>query len=124
MTQVQYAEPTPECPCCGQAIPPHASFRFDAVAGEASGNGLAVQLTRQQAALLGALLEVSPRVLSREFLLERTCIDMTGDDDRVEKTVDVIVVRVRRSIAPLGCRIETVWGRGFRAVVTKEKAHG
>lgn len=68
----------------------------------------AFRLTPQEALLVNALF-VRPRVVTRDALWGAVA---GWNPDIERKTVDVIVSKARKKIAPL--RIETVWGVGYR----------
>ena len=61
------------------------------------------------------LLTTTPgRAFSREFLLQQ----LWGYDyDGFDRTVDSHIVRLRRKLGPLGEKITTVWGVGYRFVL-------
>jgi DNA-binding response OmpR family regulator len=84
---------------------------FDAVA--VSVDGAAVRLTRREFELLRFFVENKNRVVSRDRLLER----VWGYDRFIEtRSVDVHVGRLRAKLGPVGTRIETVVGLGYRFV--------
>ncbi len=84
---------------------------FDAVA--VSVEGQPIRLTRREFELLQFLIENRNRVLSRDRLLER----VWGYERFVEtRSVDVHVGRLRAKLGPVGTRIETVVGLGYRFV--------
>jgi DNA-binding response OmpR family regulator len=61
--------------------------------------------------LLELLLAHPGRAFSRDYLVERVWGYEAGGSDR---TVDTHVMRLRKKLGPLGERIETVWGVGYR----------
>jgi DNA-binding response OmpR family regulator len=86
---------------------------------------LAVNATTHIATLDGAPLDLTPRefdllrlfaahpgrAFSREYLVEH----LWGYDyDGFDRTVDSHITRLRRKLGPLGERIVTVWGVGYR----------
>jgi len=82
--------------------------RMELVLGERS-----VALTKKEAVLLEALIGRSPRVASRETLLEKLWDDQTFVD---ENTLNVNITRVRKKLQELGAEegLETVRGAGYR----------
>ena len=89
------------------------SFVADFEAVSVSVEGEPVRLTRREFELLRYLVENRNRVLSRNRLLER----VWGYDRLVEtRSVDVHVGRLRGKLGPVGRRIETVVGLGYRFV--------
>lgn len=86
---------------------------------------LQVNQAHRTATLDGALLELTPkefdvlallvthpgRAFSREYLLEH----LWGYDyDGFDRTVDTHIQRLRKKLGPLGEKIATVWGVGYR----------
>lgn len=73
--------------------------------------GKPVDLTPKEFELLALLVRSPGRAFSRDYLIERVWgYDAAGSD----RTVDTHVLRLRRKLGPLGERIETVWGVGYR----------
>jgi DNA-binding response OmpR family regulator len=76
-------------------------------------DGEEVGLTRKEFDLLVLLASHPGRAFSRDFLLER----LWGDEyEGFDRTVDSHIVRLRRKLGPLGEKIVTVWGVGYRFV--------
>ena len=83
----------------------------DAASHSATLDGEAMHLTRKEFELLTVLVENPGRAFSREFLVQR----IWGTDfDGYDRAVDTHVTRLRRKLGPLGDRIVTVWGVGYR----------
>ncbi|MCR2821484.1 response regulator transcription factor [Lederbergia panacisoli] len=74
-----------------------------------------ISLTKKEAILLETLMKQSPRVVSRETILEKLWDDQSFVD---ENTLNVNVTRVRKKLQGLGIddAIETVRGAGYRLV--------
>jgi DNA-binding response OmpR family regulator len=73
--------------------------------------GVPMHLTRKEFELLTVLVSNPGRAFSREFLVQR----IWGTDfDGFDRAVDTHVTRLRRKLGPLGDRIVTVWGVGYR----------
>ena len=73
--------------------------------------GAPLDLTPKEYDLLALLATHPGRAFSRDFLLER----LWGDDyEGFDRTVDSHIVRLRRKLGPLGEKIVTVWGVGYR----------
>ena len=107
------AAPIP-CPCCGKAIVDDGRVLVDFDAGLVVGTGKIASLTGQEFALFSALWVARPKTFSKDQLLRATCADVTGNDDRDLKIVDVFVCKIRKKLDPLGITIATVWGTGYR----------
>ncbi|GAB1155215.1 response regulator transcription factor [Paenibacillus illinoisensis] len=71
-----------------------------------------VQLTKKETILLETLLRRSPKLVSRETILEKLWDDSFVDDN----TLSVNVTRVRKRLAEIGIidALETVRGSGYR----------
>ncbi|CAM4103386.1 response regulator transcription factor [Lederbergia lenta] len=72
-----------------------------------------VTLTKKEAILLEMLMKRSPRVASREAILEKLWDDQSFVD---ENTLNVNIARVRKKLQEIGIEdaIETVRGAGYR----------
>jgi DNA-binding response OmpR family regulator len=99
----------------GPAITPihYGGLRLEAVAHQATLDGVPLDLTRTEFALLHFFLRYPGRVLSRAYLLDAVWGEhyVTGD-----RSVDNAILRLRRKLGDLGSAIETVWGVGYRLV--------
>ncbi len=74
-------------------------------------DGAPLDLTPKEFDLLVLLASHPGRAYSREFLLEQ----LWGYDyDGFDRTVDSHIVRLRKKLGPLGDKIATVWGVGYR----------
>ena len=74
-------------------------------------DGQEIDLTPKEYDLLALLSGHPGRAFSREFLVER----LWGYTyDGYDRTVDTHIVRLRKKLGPLGERIVTVWGVGYR----------
>lgn len=74
-------------------------------------NGVELDLTPKEYELLLLLATYPGRAFSREFLLEK----LWGYDyDGFDRTVDTHITRLRKKLGPLGEKIVTVWGVGYR----------
>lgn len=112
---------TVPCPCCGRPIDADAPVTLDLEAGIVVANGQFAYLSQQQMAVFAAIWDAFPRMLTREALFNATA-PVIGWDDRELKIVDVFICHVRRKLRPLGIEIETMWGKGYRAVRPREAA--
>ena len=101
------------------ALPPapapvvRGPLRMDLANRAVTLHGEEVSLTRREFDLLVLLASHPGRAFSRDFLLEQ----LWGDDyEGFDRTVDSHIVRLRRKLGPLGEKIVTVWGVGYRFV--------
>ncbi len=75
--------------------------------------GRPVDLAPKEFDLLEILVRHPGRAFSRDYLVEKVWgYDANGSD----RTVDTHVLRLRKKLGPVGERIETVWGLGYRFV--------
>lgn len=76
-------------------------------------DGVEIDLTPKEYELLALLTAHPGRAFSREFLLQQ----LWGYDyDGFDRTVDTHITRLRKKLGPLGEKIATVWGVGYRFV--------
>lgn len=72
-----------------------------------------IDLTLKEYDLLVLLASHPGRAFSRDFLLER----LWGDDyEGFDRTVDTHIMRLRKKLGPIGEKVVTVWGVGYRFV--------
>ena len=79
-----------------------------------------VPLQKKECVILELLLEASPKVISREILLEQLWDDQSFVD---ENTLNVNMTRVRKKLADYKVKstIETVRGAGYRFILAQEE---
>ncbi|PDY95992.1 DNA-binding response regulator [Bacillus anthracis] len=80
-------------------------------------NNTTCALTKRETVLMGALLQRSPNIVSREKILEKLWDDYTYVDDN---TLSVNITRVRKKLESIGIKnaLETVRGAGYRLKIT------
>jgi OmpR family two-component system response regulator YxdJ len=80
-----------------------------------------VPLQKKESVILELLMEASPKIVSREKLLEELWDDQTFVD---ENTLNVNMTRVRKKLADYGVNssIETVRGAGYRFMTAPEES--
>lgn len=77
-------------------------------------NNVEIDLTPKEYDLLVLLTSHPGRAFSREFLLQQ----LWGYDyDGFDRTVDTHITRLRKKLGPLGEKVVTVWGVGYRFVL-------
>jgi DNA-binding response OmpR family regulator len=74
-------------------------------------DGVPLDLSPTEFALLQLLLRSPGRAFSRAYLLDTVWREHYVGGDR---SVDNVVLRLRKKLGPLGDHIETVWGVGYR----------
>jgi DNA-binding response OmpR family regulator len=88
-------------------------LHIDLTAHTAQLGGQEIELTPREYALVVLLTSHPGRAFSREFLLQQ----LWGYDyDGFDRTVDTHITRLRKKLGPLGEKIVTVWGVGYRFV--------
>jgi DNA-binding response OmpR family regulator len=90
------------------------SLRVDPAMHVATLDGAELELTPKEFELLQLFVEHPGRAFSREFLVERI---WGYEYDGFERTVDTHITRLRKKLGPLGDKIVTVWGVGYRLVL-------
>ena len=86
-------------------------LRIDLGQHVASVDGRLLELTPKEFDLLALLVRNPGRAFGRDYLIEKVWgYDAQGFD----RTVDTHILRLRKKLGPLGERIETVWGVGYR----------
>jgi DNA-binding response OmpR family regulator len=75
-------------------------------------DGQLLELTPKEFDLLALLVRNPGRAFARDYLLDTVWgAEYAGLDTR---TIDTHVLRLRKKLGPVGERIETVWGVGYR----------
>ena len=77
-------------------------------------DGTELDLTPKEFELLQLFAANPGRAFSREFLVERV---WGYEYDGFDRTVDTHITRLRKKLGPLGEKIVTVWGVGYRLVL-------
>jgi DNA-binding response OmpR family regulator len=89
----------------------YGALRLDPAARLVTLAGEPVDISATEFALLNLLMRHPGRAFSRQYLIEAIWkADYIGGD----RSVDNAVLRLRKKLGPLGERIETVWGVGYR----------
>ena len=111
--------------CFGELAPDAAEERKIELAGlilyperpELHLKGKSVVLARKEAVLAEVLMQMSPRTVSREILMEKLWDDQTFID---ENTLNVNVARLSKKLQEIGVEeaLETVRGYGYRLNVS------
>jgi DNA-binding response OmpR family regulator len=103
---------TPTLPPAPQPIV-RGPLRIDLAEHVVTLDGTELSLTPKEFDLLVLLATHPGRAFSRDFLLDHLWGDAYEGFDRA---VDTHIVRLRRKLGPLGEKIVTVWGVGYRFV--------
>jgi DNA-binding response OmpR family regulator len=89
----------------------HGQLFLDPQAHLATLQGVSLDLSPTEFALLHLLLRSPGRAFSRAYLLDTVWGQTYTGGDR---SVDNTVLRLRKKLGSLGEKIETVWGVGYR----------
>jgi DNA-binding response OmpR family regulator len=89
-------------------------LRVDPTMHTAILDGVELDLTPKEFELLQLFAAHPGRAFSREFLVERV---WGYEYDGFDRTVDTHITRLRKKLGPLGEKIVTVWGVGYRLVL-------
>jgi DNA-binding response OmpR family regulator len=104
----------------GEAAPPvlvEGPLRIDVGQHLVTVDGRLTELTPKEFDLLALLVRNPGRAFGRDYLVEKVWGYEYGGFDR---TVDTHVLRLRKKLGPIGDRIETVWGIGYRFAKPKD----
>jgi DNA-binding response OmpR family regulator len=89
----------------------HGALRLDPAGHTATLGGEPLELSPTEFGLLGLLLRSPGRAFSRAYLLDTVWKEAYVGGDR---SVDNVVLRLRKKLGLEGDAIETVWGVGYR----------
>ncbi len=103
------------CPVCGSEAG-EIPLTILPERGMVIANGRFALMTGREALLLQRLVEVFPRVLSKEAALE-WMYSISPDQEPELKIIDVFICKIRKKLDPLGVRIDTLWGKGYALAV-------
>lgn len=109
--------PTPTiCPCCKSAISVKIPI-VDLNTNTVSWQGKSTKLRPCGAELLSLLARRSPGMVSHEQII----IHLWGDDEGEDAmaTVKVHMCHLRKSVAPMGIGITSIWGSGYKLELAK-----
>lgn len=112
------------CPCCGQELPKTDDIRVDLDGGFIVARGFVVQPTASEFRLFEQLWGGRPRTFTKDQLMEELYWRRSSGEEVEPKILDVYVCKLRKRLEPLGIRIETVWGSGYRIPMQGEAANG
>ena len=89
----------------------YGSLVLNIAAHQATLDGGSLDLSRSEFALLAVLLRNPGRVFSRSYLLETIWNESSPGGDR---SIDNIILRLRKKLGKVSDVIETIWGIGYR----------
>jgi DNA-binding response OmpR family regulator len=77
-----------------------------------------IDLTPKEFDLLAFLVRNAGRAFGRDYLLEKV---WGYESAGVDRTIDTHILRLRKKLGPIGARIETVWGVGYRFAKSRDR---
>lgn len=104
-------QPDCQCPLCGSIVE-DIPISLLPERGMVVAGGKFVILTGHESMLLQRLIEVFPRVLTKEAALE-WMYQINPDKEPEIKIIDVYICKARKKLDLIGVRIDTVWGKGY-----------
>ncbi len=107
------------CPCCKQAVDA-GGLQFSPETGVWR-DGLHADLTPYEAAVFAVIHKNSPRFTSATRLINALYGAEDGPLDE-RGVLNVLLLRMRRKLAPIGVKIENKYGLGYRLAVAEEVA--
>jgi len=103
----------PYCPLCGHELHNTHHVRMEPETGFILLDGQALKLEARTRQILWILIEKSPRVVTRGFIMDEVYGLENSDDEPDEKIVDVFICRARKEIKHSNYEILTIWGKGW-----------
>jgi DNA-binding response OmpR family regulator len=104
----------PDAPGEEGGVIERGALRIDSLTHTVVLEGVEVDLTPKEFELLWLFAAHPGRAYSREYLVEHV---WGYDFDGMDRTVDSHIMRLRKKLGPLGDKIVTVWGVGYRFVI-------
>ena len=105
------------CPTCGQSFNEDKGITVDEETRSVIIDGEVIRLTRKLSLVLGGIVECSPRVASKDYLMDYV-YGLETDNEPNTKIIDVYVCKIRGRIKHTRFKIENVWGYGYRLTET------
>lgn len=101
------------CPTCHQEVAPKTE-RVVVLLDENTLTycGARIHLKGRQAEVVSVLAETPGRAVTREHIVER--VWGLSETDWSARSLDQHIMGLRRALEPMGIKITTIWGRGFR----------
>lgn len=101
------------CPLCNHELPVSKGTFVDNESGAILIDGQVVEETLRTREVLGVLINKSPRIVSRGYIMDHIYgLEAAGDEPQ-EKVVDVFLVRARKAIKNTNYEIVNECGRGW-----------
>ena len=101
------------CPLCGHELEKVTRVVFEEESNSILLDGKAVKATPSVKQVLLILIEKSPRVVSRESLMDSIYGLFSEEEEPADKIIDVFIAKVRTTIRDSNYEIETIWGKGW-----------
>lgn len=111
-------QPECTCPLCGSIIA-ELPISILPERGMVVANGKFAVLPTTEMALLRRLVEVFPRILTKQAAMD-WLYQLQGGDEPEIKIIVVLICKICKKIDPLGIRIDTAWGKGYALAVASK----
>lgn len=118
----QYKRHNLQCPDCKADLLETTTLYVNHGCGMENGNLFTplgkVYLTPSIETILLCLLEIYPRVVTRDSLQSYYDFHRQSVKDGISsKLFNVLMCRLRREVKPLGLEVRTLWGRGWQLTI-------
>jgi two-component system OmpR family response regulator len=97
----------------------HGALRFDAIGRTASANGVSLELSAREIALLEIFLSRAGRVVGKDQIIDLLC---QWGEEVSANAVEVYVHRLRKKLEPADVKLSTVRGLGYCLEKPDERA--
>lgn len=104
-----------KCPCCGSQVD-ETAIVWDAGSSTLSGRGMSVHLGPKRA-LMFDIMWRRKAINSDDLVSAVYADDVNGGPENARSSVSVMMMHLRRQIAPFGITIESSNGRGAHYVI-------
>jgi DNA-binding response OmpR family regulator len=108
------------CPCCKQEISARG-LQFSPETGVAIRDGSRADLTPYEAAVFAVIHKNSPKFTPATKLINALYGAEDGPLDE-RGVLNVLLLRMRRKLAPIGVKIENQYGLGYRVEIGERAA--
>lgn len=101
------------CPLCGHQILSEEGIHIEPDTGFVVLDGKVLKLPNKTMQVLSVLIDKSPRIVSRAFIMDALYGLYSSDEEPAEKIIDIFISRVRHEIKSSNYEVLTIWGKGW-----------
>ncbi len=102
------------CPLCGHILQEDTDIRIDLESGSVILDGQLIKATRKVFQILNLLIDKSPRVVSREFMMDYIYgLELDAFDEPSDEIIPIFICNARKAIKNTNYEIDTIWGKGW-----------